>query len=109
MKFLGYLNVRKLKATILAPENEEIDEDKNEEAYAELIQCMDEKSLSLIMRDDGWKALTILQDHYAGVKPRVISLYMELTSMAKSSSETVTDYVIRAETAAAALKTVVKT
>ena len=84
MKFLGYLNVRKLRATILAPENEEIDEDKNEEAYAELIQCMDEKSLSLIMRDDGWKALAILQDHYAGVKPRVISLYMELTSMVKS-------------------------
>ena len=51
VKFLGYLNLRKLKATILAPENEEIDEDKNEEAYAELIQCLDEKSLSLIMRD----------------------------------------------------------
>ena len=56
------------------------------------------------MRDDGRKALTILQDHYAGVNPRVISLYMKLTSMVKSSSETVTDYVIRAETAAAALK-----
>ena len=108
VKFLGYLKLRKLKATILAPENEEIDEDKNEEAYAELIQCLDEKSLSLIMRDaadDGRKALTILRDHYAGVgKPRVISLYTELTSLVKFSSETVTDYVIRAETAAAALK-----
>ena len=62
--------VKKLKATILAPENEEIDEEKNEEAYPELIQCLDEKSLSLIMRDaadDGRKALTILRDHYAGV------------------------------------------
>ena len=62
--------VKKLKATILAPENEEIDEEKNEEAIPELIQCLDEKSLSLIMRDaadDGRKALTILQDHYAGV------------------------------------------
>ena len=69
VKFLGYLKLRKLKATILAPENEEFDEDKNEEAYAELIQCLDEKSLSLIMRDaadDGRKALTILWDHYQG-------------------------------------------
>ena len=89
-------------------ENEEIDEDKNEEAYAELIQCLDKKSLSLIMRDaadDGRKSLTILRDHYAGVgEPRVISLYTELTSLVKFSSETVTDYVIRAETVAAALK-----
>ena len=102
-----------LEATILAPENEEIDEDKNEEAHAELIQFLDEKSLSLIMRDaadDGPIALTILRDHNAGVgKPKVISLYTELTSLIKSSSVSVTYYVIRAETAAAALKTVVKT
>ncbi|MCG8032725.1 MAG: hypothetical protein JAZ03_11190, partial [Candidatus Thiodiazotropha taylori] len=108
MKFLGYMKLRKLKATILAPENEEVDEDKNEEAYAELIQYLDEKSLSLVMRDaadDGRKALGILREHYAGVgKPRVISLYTELTSLIKSSCETVTEYVIRAETAAASLK-----
>ena len=68
----------KLKATLLAPENEEINEDKNEESHAELIQCKDEKILFLVMRDatdDGLKALAILQDHNVGVgKPRVISL-----------------------------------
>ena len=58
-----------------------------------------------VAADDGRKALTILWDHYAGVgKPRVISLYTELTSLVKFSSETVSDYVMRAETAAVALK-----
>jgi len=54
--------------------------------------------------DDGKKALEILRQQYAGSgKPRIISLYTELTSLVKRSDESVTDYVIRAETAAAAL------
>jgi len=54
--------------------------------------------------DDGKKALEILLQQYAGSgKPRIISLYTELTSLVKRSDESVTDYVIRAETAAAAL------
>ena len=60
------------------------------------------------MRDaanDGRKALGILREHYTGnSKPRIISLYTQLTSLVKQSNETVTEYVIRAETAAAALK-----
>ena len=51
------------------------------------MQCLDGKSLSLIMRDptdDEWKALGILCDHYEGVgKPSVISLYTEMTSLVK--------------------------
>ena len=55
--------------------------------------------------DYGRKALKILREHHAGTgKPRIISLYTELTSLVKSPHETVTDYVIRAETAAAAIK-----
>jgi len=51
------------------------------------------------------KALQILRAHYDGTgKPRVISLYTELTSSVKSANESVTDYVIRAEAAATALK-----
>lgn len=104
-KFLGHLCLQGLKETIL---NEPSDEDegdtaKNAEAYAELIQCLDDKSLSLVMReaaDDGRAALGILREYYAGKeKPRIISLYTELTSLQKESSESVTDYVIRAETA----------
>ena len=81
---------------------------KNEETFAELIQFLDDKSLALVMRDtrdNGRKALKILRAHYSGTgKPRVISLYTELTSLVKSEHETVTDYVIRAETAATALR-----
>ena len=60
------------------------------------------------MRDaqgDGRKALKILRAHYASTgKPRVISLYTELPSLVKLARETVTDYVMRAETAATALR-----
>ena len=68
----------------------------------------DDKSLSLIMRDaadNGQEALKILRAHYAGTgKSRIISLYTELTSLVKSTEESVTDYVIRAEKASTALK-----
>ena len=115
-KFLGHLLLQGLKDAILNDpeppvEGEEVnepDEDKNALAFAELIQYLDDKSVSLVMReaaDDGRKALKILRDYYAGKgKPRVISLYTELTSLLKSSSESVTDYVIRAETAITALR-----
>ena len=107
VKFLGYMRLQKLKDTILPLEGTEIDAAKNEEAFAELIQFLDDKSLSLVMRDavdDGKRALEILREHYAGKgKPRIISLYTELTSLVKKSSESVTDYVIRAETASTAL------
>ena len=107
IKFLGYMRLQKLKDTIL-PSDEVPDASKNEEAFAELIQFLDDRSLSLVMRDavdDGRKALEILRNHYAGKgKPRIISLYTELTSLTKSSGESVTDYVIKAETAATALR-----
>ena len=55
--------------------------------------------------DNGRKGRKTLRDYYAGKgKPRVISLYTELTSLQKSSSESVTEYVIRTETAITALR-----
>jgi hypothetical protein len=58
---------------------------KNMNAFAELIQFLDDRSLSLVIRDaanDGRKALGILREHYLSKgKPRVISLYTELTSL----------------------------
>jgi len=73
-----------------------------------LIQFLDERSLSLVMRDavnDGRKALQILRDHYASKgRPRIITLYTELTSLHKSATESVTGYVIKAKTAATALR-----
>ena len=99
VRFLGHMRMLGLKDTILSTDDP--DQEKNEECYAELIQFLDDKSLSLVMReaaDDGSKALQILRSHYASLgKPRIIALYTELTSLKKESGETVTDYIIRAE------------
>ncbi|KAL1269568.1 hypothetical protein QQF64_031857 [Cirrhinus molitorella] len=111
-KFLGHMRLLGLKDTLLSQTAPRADDEdvanKNEEAYAELIQYLDDKSLSLVMRDatdDGRKALQILRAYYAGKgKPRVISLYTELTSLQKTANESVTDYIIRAETAITALR-----
>lgn len=106
VKFLAYLRTLGLKDTILSTADP--DEEKNAECYAELIQVLDDKSLSLVMRDaadDGKKALRILRGHYASQgKPRIIALYTELTSLLKEPGETVTDYVLRAEKAITSLR-----
>ena len=64
IKFLGYMRLRGLHSVIVKPAGEEQanapNEDKLAEAFAELIQCLDDRSLSLIIRDakdDGRKAL----------------------------------------------------
>ena len=84
------------------------DDGKNAEAFAELIQFLHNRSLSLVMRDacdNGRKALEILCEHYAGKgKPRIISLYTALTSLCKLPLESITDYVIKAENTATALR-----
>ena len=99
IKFLGYMRLRKLHETITAASDVPVDDSKNCEAFAEIIQCLDDKSLSLIMRDakdDGRKALAMLRKHYLSRgKPRIIALYTELTSLVKDTKETVTDYLIR--------------
>ena len=56
-------------------------------------------------KDDGRKAVEILREHYVGKgKPRVIALYTELTSLKMSEDCCLTDYVLKAETAARSLK-----
>lgn len=77
-------------------------------AFNELVQCLDDRSLSLVIREannDGRKALRVLREHYQGKgKPRIIALYTELTSLRMNDGETTTDYIIRAETAATTLR-----
>ena len=103
------MRLHKLYDVILADEEpKEVDVEKNIDSFAQLILCLDDRSLSLVMRDakdDGRKALKILRNHYMGKsKPRVLALYTELTSLQKGHDECITDYVLRAETAAASLK-----
>ena len=67
IKFLRYMRLQKLKDTITAAEDAEIEAAENEEAFAELIQFLRDKSLALVMRDaqdDGRKALKITQRWY---------------------------------------------
>ena len=65
------------------------------DAFAALVQCLDDRSLSLVMR----KA-KVLRQHYEGKgKPRVIALYTELTTLKKANNEATVDYCVRAETA----------
>ena len=103
-KFLEHMRLLKLKDTILPPDDKEPDKAKNADCYAELIQCLDDKSLALVMRDapdDGQKALQLLRGHYANQsKPRIITLYTELTSLEKTitalrnAKETLSDGLI---------------
>ena len=93
--------------------NDNVDPEKNADLYAELIQVLDDRSLSLVMREapnDGRKAFKILKDHYRPKgKPRNIALYTELTSLNKNHNECMTDYIIRAETTASSLRDAGKT
>ena len=99
------MRIRGLSQVFTNPSSSDLD--KKADAFAELIQCLDDTSLSLIIRDardDGGKALNILHSHYLPKgKPRIITLYTELTSL-KLEKETITDFIIRAETLASQLR-----
>ncbi|KAJ8044050.1 hypothetical protein HOLleu_11401 [Holothuria leucospilota] len=57
-------------------------------------------------KDNGREALKIPREHYLSKgKPKIFVLYTELTSLKKSAQESITNYLIRAETAATSLKT----
>ena len=106
IKFKGYLRMNKLH-TYLESETPG-DSEKNADIFSMMIQVLDDKSLNLIIRDapdKGRESFKILKDHYLGTsKPRILSLYTELTSLKMGSGETVTEYMLRAETAASRLK-----
>ena len=107
VKFLAQMRLQKLY-DVFVPGDKEIEASKNADAFAELVQCLDDRSLSLVIReakDDGQRALEVLRQHYQGKgKPRVIALYTELTTLKKSENESTVDYMLRAETAATALR-----
>ena len=101
------MRLQKLYEVFVPGENEPT-ATKKAGAFAELVQCLDDRSLSLVIRearDDGPRALEVLRQHYKGKgKTCVIALYTELTTLKKGDGESTVDYVIRAETAATALR-----
>ena len=52
VKFLAHLRLQGLKKVVTASDEADINADQNEEVYAELVQVLDDKSLTLIMRAD---------------------------------------------------------
>ena len=104
-KFLAHLHLRDLGDVL---DVDSPDAAKNKKVFAELVLLLDDVSLSLVMRDakdDGKSAVTILREHYLGKsKPRIISLYSELAALKMKGDESVTDYILRAEANATALK-----
>lgn len=107
-EMLGRLHLLGLKDTVLrkpaTAEEMVADKQKNADVYAEMIQLLDDESLSLVTRDapnDGRKALEILREYHAGKrKHRILSL----ASLQRAKDESVADYVIKAETAITALR-----
>ena len=67
VKFLGYLRIQHLHQIILSPTDQSDDMDiveKNVNVFAKFIQYLDDKGLSIVIRDtqdNGRKALTILR------------------------------------------------
>ena len=112
-RFLSYLYTQNKDVyTAILPKGEAANHKDHAEhnhcAYAELAQVLDARSLQLIMTDasnDGRTALAILRKHYQSTeKPRVLSLYEELTTLRMQDNEDTTDYLIRAETAVTGLR-----
>src|SRR6218665_2937240 len=96
VKFLGFMRLQKLHNVFVS--EEDTDAERNAESFAELIQCLDDRSLSLVIRDakdNGKKALEILREHYLGKsKPTIISLYTELKTLPNSENAKVKDYML---------------
>ena len=101
---MGNQNTRLFKAEMIKGGFDvgERDADKNELAFAELVQYLDKRSLSIVMRkakDNAREALRILKAHYTeSGKPRIITLYNQRTNLKKRHSESIIDYIIKAET-----------
>ena len=93
--------------------NEPVNPNKNAVAYGEMVQFLDDISLSLLIWDaknDGRKALNILREHYQPRgKQKVMTMYTELTSLQKQTEENIADYMIRAENASTFLEDIGET
>ena len=72
VRIMGYLKIKKLKKVMFPEDMNALpadDAEKNELAFAEICQFLDETSLSLVMRDardKGREAIQILREHYVG-------------------------------------------
>ena len=97
------LNLKKtLKGTDVpgSSENETNVNDRKEQLWCELIQCLDRKSLMLIKRDkpDGSAAWNRLQSYFKSTeRPHVQRMLNEISNLKLEASESIKDYILRSE------------
>ncbi|KAL6461078.1 hypothetical protein MHYP_G00310440 [Metynnis hypsauchen] len=105
---LAYSTIEKEALALLLALQHFEDDELNADAYCALAPLLDNVSLGLIFRDTenkGRESLQVLREHYIGRgRPRIVSLYITLTSLKKADTETVTEYIIRAEQIFTALR-----
>ena len=87
VKFLGHMRLRKLHTVFEgAPGDVDDNDNDNANAFAELIQLINDRSLSLVIRDsmnNGRNALDILREHYKG-KRRIFFLHFPTVNFESS-------------------------
>ena len=93
VKFLGYLRIQHLHQMVLSPTDQSDDMDFVEKNAIVFTNIWTTRVCHLIMRvarDNGRKAWGILWEHYLSKgKPKVISLYTELTSLRRLESASI--------------------
>ena len=117
VKFVSYLRLQKLHAVLINEDGSFKDTSValddagnaiNIKIFAHMTQFLDGQPLKIVIRDaknDGRKAMQTLRNHYLGCsKPRIVSMYCDLTSLKFSCNENITEYCLRAETTATRLK-----
>ena len=111
-RFEARLHLLKLRSVLLdteilpateaenfAAESEKLKE-KQFEVWCELVQCLDKKTLSLIkcLKPNGTAAWRELQNYFKSKeRPRIHQLLNKLTNLKLDSSESIRDYLVRAE------------
>lgn len=105
-KFEGYLHGKKLRQMLL----EEVDATDAQKytIWAELIQCLDKRSVMMLRAEckgDGIAAWQQLCAHFSSTEtPRIMNLFSQFTSLSLKSNEDMMDYLIRAETLSSSLE-----
>ena len=105
-KFEGYVHTKKLRRQLLGSDTSNEDEKYNK--WAELVQCLDKRSLMMLKSEckgngpEAWKRLSA---HFSSSgMPRVMNLLEQLTSLSLKPTEEVTDYLIRVETLSSSIE-----
>ena len=80
----------------------------NKRVYNIVIQILDRESIRLVRNDgkhNGRKVFDILRNYYCGTgRSKILSLFTEVGSLKKEQSESVTNYILRAEEMILSLK-----